>query len=52
MTADVIRFIPPPATGRGPTDFPTIAFRSASHARESTDTAPCEYLPSDHDGPV
>ena len=29
MSADVIQFIPRPKRGREPTDFPTIAFRSA-----------------------
>ena len=51
MTADIIRFIPRPNPGRGPTDFPTIAFRSAS-PDDCADTAPCECLPSDHDGPA
>ena len=31
MSADIIRFIPRPKRSRGPTDFPTIAFRSAVH---------------------
>ena len=31
MSADIIRFIPRPKRRRGPTDFPTIAFRSAVH---------------------
>jgi hypothetical protein len=52
VTADIIRFIPRPTPGPGPTDFPTIAFRSASPAEECADTAPCECLPSDHGGPV
>jgi hypothetical protein len=52
MTADIIRFIPRPTPSRGPTDFPTIAFRSASPAEECADTAPCECLASDHDGPA
>ena len=29
MSADIIQFIPRPKSARGPTDFPTIAFRSA-----------------------
>jgi hypothetical protein len=52
MSADIIRFIPRPKPGLGPTDFPTIAFRSASPAEECADTAPCECLPSDHDSPA
>jgi hypothetical protein len=51
MTADIIRFIPRPARGRGPTDFPTIAFRSAQPDK-SPDTAPCEYVQPGHDDPA
>ena len=51
MSADIIRFIPRPKPGLGPTDFPAIAFRSAS-PEECADTAPCECLPSDYDGPA
>jgi hypothetical protein len=51
MTADIIRFIPRPARGRGPTDFPTIAFRGAE-PNECADTAPCEYVRPDNDGPA
>jgi hypothetical protein len=50
MSADIIRFIPRPNPCREPTDFPTIAFRSANPAEECSDTAPCECLPSDHGG--
>ncbi len=49
MNADVIRFIPRPARGRGPTDFPTIAFRSAEEPDNCADTAPCEYVAPDND---
>jgi hypothetical protein len=45
MSAEIIRFIPRP-NHRRPTDFPTIAFRSAAQPRdlatEYVDTAPCE----------
>jgi hypothetical protein len=45
MSAEIIRFIPRP-NRRGPTDFPTIAFRSEvpskDLATEHVDTAPCE----------
>jgi hypothetical protein len=50
LTADVIRFIPRPAAGRGPTDFPTIAFRAVSEANECADTSPCDHVQSEHDG--
>jgi hypothetical protein len=48
MNADVIRFIPGPRRGREPTDFPTIAFRSAEEPVECA-TAPCEYVAPDND---
>jgi hypothetical protein len=45
MSAEIIRFIPRP-NHRGPTDFPSIAFRSEARpkdlATEHVDTAPCE----------
>jgi len=50
MSADIIPFIPNPKTGREPTDFPTIAFRSPVRKEPTSDrpdTAPSEYLPSD-----
>ena len=50
MTADVIRFIPRPTAGRGPTDFRTIAFRTAGAANECAETAPCEHVQSEDDG--
>jgi hypothetical protein len=52
MNADVIRFIPRPAPDRGPTDFPTVAFRAAAHPDEHADTAPCEYVAPDGDDPA
>jgi hypothetical protein len=52
VNADIIRFIPRPALGRGPTDFPTIAFRTAAQPDECADTAPCEYVASDNDDPA
>jgi hypothetical protein len=51
MSADVIRFIPRPARGREPTDFPTIAFRSVQ-LDACADTAPCEYVQRENDGPA
>jgi hypothetical protein len=52
MNADVIRFIPRPTRGRGPTDFPTIAFRSSVPCDEYADTAPSEYVAPDNDDPA
>ena len=52
MNADVFRFIPRPTPGRGPTDFPTIAFRAAAHPDEYADTAPSEYVAPDSDDPA
>jgi len=50
LNADVIRFIPRPAAGRGPTDFPTIAFRTTDAANESAGTSPREHVQSEDDG--
>jgi hypothetical protein len=50
MTADVIRFIPRPTPGRGPTDFPTIVFRAAGEPDVCVDAPPCEHVASDNDG--
>lgn len=60
MSADIIQFIPRPKRTGTPTDFPTIAFRSAAPSERAkdapakydpgidhADTAPCEYLPPD-----
>jgi hypothetical protein len=60
MSADIIQFIPRPKHHREPTDFPTIAFRSAApneRARDApvkhdpgldhVDTAPCEHVQPD-----
>jgi len=49
VSAEIIQFIPRPRHDRAPTDFPTIAFRSAvaDPDTEYADTAPSEYLPSD-----
>jgi hypothetical protein len=46
VSAEVVRFIPRPRGGNvaEPTDFPTIAFRSAPGVDDRADTAPCEYL--------
>jgi hypothetical protein len=56
MSADIIQFIPRPQRNRGPTDFSTIAFRSAPRPDDLTmdhvDTAPCEYLWPDECDPV
>jgi hypothetical protein len=53
MSADIIRFIPRPNTAREPTDFPTIAFRSAVKpddlVMDHADTAPCEHAPAEND---
>jgi hypothetical protein len=53
MSAEVIQFIRRPHHDREQTDFPTIAFRSVLQpgdlAVDHVDTAPCEYLSSDHD---
>jgi hypothetical protein len=51
MSADIIRFIPRPNGGRGPTDFPTIVFRS-TRPEPCADTAPCEYVPPHDDGSI
>jgi hypothetical protein len=50
LTADVIRFIPRPKVGRGPTDFPTIAFRTAGAATECPDAVRREHVQSKDDG--
>ena len=49
MSAEIIQFIPRPRQDRVQTDFPTIAFRSASPDPDTdhADTTPSEYLPSD-----
>ena len=48
MSAEIIQFIRRPKPHREPTDFPTIAFRSAiasdDLAMDHVDTAPCEYV--------
>ena len=48
MSAEIIQFIPRPNRDRGPTDVPSIAFRSAARPDDLTmdhvDTAPCEIL--------
>ena len=31
MSAEIIQFIPRPGRDDAPTDFPTVAFRSAAH---------------------
>jgi hypothetical protein len=51
VSAEVVRFIPRPSgrNAAGSTDFPTIAFRSAPGADDRADTAPCEYLATEHD---
>jgi hypothetical protein len=53
MSAEIIQFIRRPHQDREQTDFPTIAFRSVLQpgnlAVDQLDTAPCEYLSSDHD---
>jgi hypothetical protein len=50
MSAEIIQFIPGPKPGHEPSDFPTIAFRTAVPdvlASDHEDTAPCEYVPPD-----
>jgi len=53
MSAEIIQFTRRPRHIRQQTDFPTIAFRSVLQSCNLTmdhiDTAPCEYLSSDHD---
>ena len=53
MSANIIRFIPRPKRGREPTDFPTIAFRSAVKpddlVMDHVDTAPCEHASAESD---
>jgi hypothetical protein len=53
MSAEIIRFIAPPADDRKPTDFPTIAFRSILQSEkpepDAADTAPCEYVRPEND---
>jgi hypothetical protein len=53
MSADIIRFIPRPNHGHEPTDFPTIAFRSAvksgDFVMDHVDTAPREPAPAESD---
>jgi|GEM_PF-1534511 hypothetical protein len=48
VSAEIIRFIARPDRNRGPTDFPTIAFRSATGPDDLTmdhvDTAACEVV--------
>jgi hypothetical protein len=48
MSAEIIQFVSRPKRDRGPTDFPTIAFRSARQpddlVMDHADTAPCEVL--------
>ena len=52
VTADIIGFIDPPARGRDPTDFPTIAFRSTRGPDKCSGTAPSEYVQPDDEGGV
>ncbi|MGB8400512.1 hypothetical protein [Bradyrhizobium sp.] len=50
MSAEIIRFIPPPKHHREQTDFPTIAFRSVvpdDRVTDHADTASCEYVQPD-----
>ena len=59
MSADIIQFIPRPKRSGKPTDFPTIAFRTATpnewakapanpdRGVDHADTAPCEYVQPD-----
>ncbi len=46
MSAEIIQFIRAPTRDRGPSDFPTIAFRSAARpddlVMDRADTAPSE----------
>jgi hypothetical protein len=48
VSAEIIQFIRGPKHNREPSDFPTIAFRSAAKpddlAMDQVDTSPCEYL--------
>lgn len=48
MSAEIIQFIRGPKRNREHSDFPTIAFRSASRlddlVMDHADTAPCEYV--------
>jgi hypothetical protein len=53
MSAKIIRFIARPDRNRGPTDFPTIEFRSATGPDDLTmdhaDAAACEVVWPDSD---
>lgn len=55
VSAEIIRLIRGPKRAREPSDFPTIAFRSAARpddlAMDHADTAPCEYVPPDEPAP-
>jgi hypothetical protein len=48
VSAEIIQFIRGPKHHRGPSDFPTIAFRSMARpddlVMDHADTAPCEYV--------
>lgn len=48
MSAEIIQFIRCPSHHRGPSDFPTIVFRSAAQpddlVMDHADTAPSEYV--------
>jgi hypothetical protein len=56
MSADIIQFIPRSHRDRAATDFPTIAFRSASRSDDLTmdhvDTSPSESWPCEYCGPA
>jgi len=53
VSAEIMRFIAPLDRNRGPTDFPTIAFRSATASDDLTmdhvDAAACEVVWPDSD---
>jgi hypothetical protein len=48
VSAEIVQFIPRPNHNREPTEFPTIAFRSAAQPDDLTldhvDTSPSEYV--------
>jgi hypothetical protein len=53
VSAEIVRFIRGPRRGRGRSDFPAIAFRSAAWpddlVMDHVDTAACEHRPHHRD---
>jgi hypothetical protein len=56
MNAEIIRFIARPNRDRRTSDFPVVVVRtvlqSGTSTTEESDTAPCEYVPSETSGPA